>query len=677
MEKKKIPFVSVVITTKDRFSFLEIALKHLACQTYPAKSIEVFVIDAGTDKTQKKIQKLSAELPYTLKYSYRKGLSISASRNLAIKQASGEYIIILDDDVFPVPTYVEAHVKTHLLYPKSIVQGELLPAPGTALLDRIRLVDITKARRDDSSGMNHCNVHTFNLSVPREDFLAELFTEEIDQYGWEDVECGYRLTTLRNLKLRYSKEALAYHYKPEQDYQGVASENFAGSKGMLYFLIHHPDVVSHENFCLLKRHGEWLVKSIRQFTPMTLSEFKQKISALKVCQTKAQVLGAAKIWEELQGFYHDIELYAAKEGAWCKLYDLPVKQSIFTTPDHEIHHALIKWPVKLRSEKSSSFWEEELSAPFLQALKPFCSSESESPVEIRIFPSEKNLMFESLYPVGLCAVSLLKDSPASLAGFREIWVPSEFDKTIFENSNLSKAPISIFPYAFPIENCSKALLHPEFHSPEIFSFFSDVGHTPDSRNLEIQITSFLKTFQGENHVALILGFPEQKKAVMHNLLRQWDNKIGKPGTPLIAAVMYSSPWERQKFIASSDCVLYTGIGESFVPYLFEAAAMGKGILTTDFGGHMDFLNSTSAFLIRARIKKNGWKLEAESEEESVSSALKKVFSHPEECRKKGMKAKTDLLKIRRQEQMLKDAFLKIQRIISNFSEEERAAFLPR
>jgi hypothetical protein len=42
-----------------------------------------------------------------------------------------------------------------------------------------------------------------------------------------------------------------------------------------------------------------------------------------------------------------------------------------------------------------------------------------------------------------------------------------------------------------------------------------------------------------------------------------------------------------------------------------------------------------------------------------------------------MKAKTDLLKIRRQEQMLKDAFLKIQRIISNFSEEERAAFLPR
>ncbi len=90
------PLVSAIIPTKDRCTYLEIALNSVFEQTW--ENIEVVVVDdASADDTPELLRNVAKEHPVTvLRNKTSKGAA--ASRNLAIKAARGEYIAGLDDD---------------------------------------------------------------------------------------------------------------------------------------------------------------------------------------------------------------------------------------------------------------------------------------------------------------------------------------------------------------------------------------------------------------------------------------------------------------------------------------------------------------------------------------------------------------------------------------------------
>ena len=89
--------LSIIITTKNGSPTIERAIKSIQAQT--EKDFEVIVIsDASTDDTEEKVKKISAEDSRVKLISLNENVGPGKARTLAIEQAQGEFIAILDDD---------------------------------------------------------------------------------------------------------------------------------------------------------------------------------------------------------------------------------------------------------------------------------------------------------------------------------------------------------------------------------------------------------------------------------------------------------------------------------------------------------------------------------------------------------------------------------------------------
>ncbi len=205
--------VSVVIPTHQRRELLRRALEALARQDLPADSFEVIVsIDGSTDGTREMLEAFGA--PYALHTEQGPRRGRAAACNAAIERASGEVIVILDDDMEPTPALLRSHFRNHATGSKLCVMGAVpirvdaatppvtryVAAKFNAHLGKLAEPDHTFVLRDFYSG---------NTSI-RRDVLLEVgsFNESFTLYGNEDLELSLRLRDA-GVDLRYSAEAAA------------------------------------------------------------------------------------------------------------------------------------------------------------------------------------------------------------------------------------------------------------------------------------------------------------------------------------------------------------------------------------------------------------------------------------------------------------------------------------
>lgn len=98
-----VPVVSIIIPCYNDALYIEQAVKSALEQTYSYK--EVIVIDDGSDEETKKVlQKIK---PSITKLITQENKGQSAARNVGIRAANGEYILILDSDDYFEPTFCE------------------------------------------------------------------------------------------------------------------------------------------------------------------------------------------------------------------------------------------------------------------------------------------------------------------------------------------------------------------------------------------------------------------------------------------------------------------------------------------------------------------------------------------------------------------------------------------
>jgi GT2 family glycosyltransferase len=91
-----VPFISVIVPVRNEGFFLHATLNQLLYQDYPARRYEVIVVDGeSTDGTASLVRRLQAEHPNLRLLSNLKRWS-SAGRNLGIRAARGEYVVIVD-----------------------------------------------------------------------------------------------------------------------------------------------------------------------------------------------------------------------------------------------------------------------------------------------------------------------------------------------------------------------------------------------------------------------------------------------------------------------------------------------------------------------------------------------------------------------------------------------------
>ncbi len=90
------PLISVVVPIYNVRDYLEECLESIALQTY--KSIEVLMIDDGSNDGSKEIAKAFSEKDKRFLYIYQENQGLSAARNTGIEASKGEYLVFVDSD---------------------------------------------------------------------------------------------------------------------------------------------------------------------------------------------------------------------------------------------------------------------------------------------------------------------------------------------------------------------------------------------------------------------------------------------------------------------------------------------------------------------------------------------------------------------------------------------------
>ena len=122
--------ISIIISTYNAPKNLCLVLQALAKQT--TKNFEVVIADDGsTAETQQLIEFMRPQLPYKIKHVWQEdiGFRLAKIRNKAIVAASGDFIIFIDVDCLPLPTFVQKYIK--LAEPGYFIAGNrVLLAPN-------------------------------------------------------------------------------------------------------------------------------------------------------------------------------------------------------------------------------------------------------------------------------------------------------------------------------------------------------------------------------------------------------------------------------------------------------------------------------------------------------------------------------------------------------------------
>ena len=197
---------TIQLCTYNRAALLERVLDACFEQTVDANAYEVVLVnDGSTDATPEVIARARARATCAFEVIDQANSGLAKGRNAGIARASGERIIFIDDDVLPLPSFVEEHLRSHDGAPASIVRG------GAINVESFDELPVPIWSIKDYSGNFFW---TTNVSVPLETIRSiGGFNESFSEYGWEDIDVGLRLRA-RGVRAVFNPKALVYHYKP-------------------------------------------------------------------------------------------------------------------------------------------------------------------------------------------------------------------------------------------------------------------------------------------------------------------------------------------------------------------------------------------------------------------------------------------------------------------------------
>lgn len=237
---------SVIIPTYNRAELLRRTLNALCRQRGAA--FEVIIADDGSsDRTRETAAEFTDRL--TLRYFFQEdqGFRAAAARNLGIREARGDICVFLDSGVLPATRFVEYHTTLHQASPdqRLAIVGytwayrSSLPfsRETAAAIDPddvdesiVRLASFPDGRdiRDEffyspqgedlyAQPAPWVTFWACNVSVRREDlFVVGLFDEYFQDWGFEDLDLGYRLFR-SGVRFQLSRQAAAVHLPHQRD----------------------------------------------------------------------------------------------------------------------------------------------------------------------------------------------------------------------------------------------------------------------------------------------------------------------------------------------------------------------------------------------------------------------------------------------------------------------------
>lgn len=220
--------LSVVIPTFNRKDSLRRTLDGLSRQRFPYSNFEAVVVsDGSTDGTEKMVADYAQTAPYALRVLTQANGGPSKARNCGIREAHYEVIVFLDDDVEPMPDFLDRHAEHHRRDKRVVIIGPMSPDPARSREEPVwvawehaKLQEIYAMFRSGGSySGNHAGpIHFFsgNASVRREWLIAvEGFDESFTRQ--EDVEMAVRLQRTCELTFHFDFAADGLH-RPQRSF---------------------------------------------------------------------------------------------------------------------------------------------------------------------------------------------------------------------------------------------------------------------------------------------------------------------------------------------------------------------------------------------------------------------------------------------------------------------------
>jgi glycosyltransferase involved in cell wall biosynthesis len=226
------PELSVVIGTFNQKDKLKKVLQSLYRQTLSPDRYEVIVVDSASgDGTDRMVKEFSSA-PFPLKYLRIENRGKPYARNHGIDLAAGEIILLTDADMIADPNLLSEHLKAHQHYENACFEGTTInPDKKPYIKEKLR-------------PFQHLKFSYFlsgNLSVRKQTLVSTgKFDNDFANYGWEDIELGYRLSKM-GVPLYYLPLAVNYH-DHEVSSEDMLKRKYDMGRSAAIFLKKHPNL---------------------------------------------------------------------------------------------------------------------------------------------------------------------------------------------------------------------------------------------------------------------------------------------------------------------------------------------------------------------------------------------------------------------------------------------------
>ena len=212
--------LTYLILTYNRKEALERHLNLLKEQTYREPFELIVCVDGSTDGTQQMLAERGVRWFDTGNINENRA---AQAKNLGIKAATGDIIIMMDDDCLPHPQLIESYLKefTHQavqLGYKSNRESYLSMSLPIKVESDNKTMTIWKQEKNGGS-FDHFQCGNCCMSISAARTIAKDgsrgFDERFTGYGHEDTEFGRRLFQVGH-RFHFNLNAVAWHMNPDQ-----------------------------------------------------------------------------------------------------------------------------------------------------------------------------------------------------------------------------------------------------------------------------------------------------------------------------------------------------------------------------------------------------------------------------------------------------------------------------
>ncbi|WP_282134464.1 glycosyltransferase family 2 protein [Seonamhaeicola maritimus] len=172
---KRMPLVSVIIPTLNRYDYLKDVLRDLEQQTYT--NFEVIIVDQTTLFQEDFYEGWHLNLCFW----HQKDKALWRARNTAIASAKGDYILLYDDDSLIDPDWISAHLRVLDFFKADISSGISLSVKGAKTPENYSIFRVSD------------QIDTGNVLIKKTVFKKiGLFDEQFEKQRMGDGEFGLR-----------------------------------------------------------------------------------------------------------------------------------------------------------------------------------------------------------------------------------------------------------------------------------------------------------------------------------------------------------------------------------------------------------------------------------------------------------------------------------------------------